>query len=204
MKKILAILLIPFLFFVCYLIYILTDKHSKSYLFMGDGLLKYFSEMGNTCYVDDDYRINDLLSILKHNDINCNISLHLLLNRSNFLTISIGNNDIMSDLVDDKDIFYSELNEYLNKLRELLDIISNYDFNKVFFLGFYKFDNKNSDYVHYLNYNVRKIVNKYGYEFIDINTQISPFMIKNNGNYMLNDMGYFKLNKILVEKYKNT
>ena len=207
MKRILPIILVLFLFFFFYYFYNITEKKENNLLFVGDSVLnnEFYSKIGNTCYVNSDYRSIDVLNILKYNEeIDCNgrVSLHRLLNNSNILTISIGYNDILANINDDTRLFYSELSDIIKNINNILDIISKYDFDIVLFLGFYKMNEKKSDYINYLNYNMRKILRKYNYEYVDLNSFINEYSGNESNKNTLSDTDYCKLNKILVEKYK--
>ena len=65
--------------------------------------------------------------------------------------------------------------------------------------------NKHNDLFTYLNYKIKRVVNKYNYTYIETDTIIknNPDFLKNNQNYHLNHKGYNEFSKIIVEKIKN-
>ena len=80
-----------------------------------------------------------------------------------------------------------------------------YNYQKVIVLGYYNITNKNNDIFTYLNYKIKKITNKYNYEYIELNNILKnnqKYLYKSN-NFNLNDKGYNEISKIIVEKLKN-
>ncbi len=192
MKRILTILLILFLFLSSFLIYKKTEKKNNYLLFIGDRLIKdnFYYKAGNTCFVNEDYRVIDLINILKYNEeLVCNgrkTSLHYLLNKADIVVISIGINDIYSNYYDDSKLFYYELSETINNINILLSYINKYDYKDVILLDYFnKFDN-NEDFVLYLDYNIRKIISKYGFKYEKIDDFISNYSVKTNNLFILN------------------
>ena len=56
----------------------------------------------------------------------------------------------------------------------------------------------------YLNYKMKKITNKYNYEYLELNNILknNPNLLEKNNNFELNDHGYNEISKIIVEKLK--
>ena len=210
MKKIILIL---FLFLSCYLIYNLTEDKQDSYLVIGDLVadnpyLKNNNSKYNNTYINENYRIIDLLNTIKYNqEIKVNdksISIHRLLKNSDILIISIGMNDIYYKLNSDIKNIYTYINDMVNNMDLLLSEINSYNYQKVFVLGYYNITNKHNDIFTYLNYKMKKITNEYNYEYIELNNILGNnqnFYQKSN-NFNLNDQGYNEINKIIVEKLK--
>jgi len=212
MKKIILIL---FLFLSCYLIYNLTEEKETSCLVIGDIIAdnmyiknnKLITEYNNN-YIDEDYRIVDLINIIKYNEEikinNKTVSIHRLMKNADILIISIGMNDIYSKLNNDTKDIYSSINEIVNNMEILLDEINNYNYKKVFILGYYNISNKNNDLFTYLNYKIKKITHKYNYEYLELNNILknNPNYFKKSNNYYLNNQGYYEISKIIVENLK--
>jgi len=212
MKKIILVL---FLFLSCYLIYNLTEDKSESYLVIGDlvadnpylksneSIKKY-----NNIYINENYRIIDLLNTIKYNQEvevnNKNISIHRLLKNTDILIMSIGMNDIYYKLNSDIKNIYTYINDMVNNMKIILSEIDRYNYQKVFILGYYNITNENNDIFTYLNYKMKKITEKYNYEYIELNNILknTPNLYKKSNNFNLNDQGYNEINKIIVEKLK--
>ena len=136
MKKVILIL---FLFLSCYLIYNLTEEKKLSCLVIGDKIAdnKYLrdstiiTEYNNT-YINQDYRIIDLINIIKYNEEieinNKNISIHRLLKNTDILIISIGMNDIYYKLNNDTINIYTHINNMVNNMETLLSEINKYNY----------------------------------------------------------------------------
>ena len=212
MKKIILIL---FLFLSCYLIYNLTEDNSPSYLVIGDAIAdnpyvqnnKSITEYNNN-YINEDYRIIDLLNIIKHNEQleinNKEVSIHRLLKNADILIISIGMNDIYYKLDSDTKNIYTYINDMVNNMESLLSEINKYNYEKVLVLGYYNIDNNNNDIFTYINYKMKRIIDKYNYNYIELNEILrnNPNLYKKSTNFNLNNEGYNEINKIIVEKLK--
>ena len=213
MKKIILVL---FLFLSCYLIYNLTEDKSLSCLVIGDTIADnpYLKENEiitkyNNYYINKDYRIIDLINTIKYNEEikinNQEISIHRLLKNSDILIVSIGMNDIYYKLNDDTKNIYTYMNDMVNNMEIFLEEINKYNYQQVIILGYYNITNKHNDLFTYLNYKIKRVVNKYNYTYIETNSIIknNPNLLKNNQNYHLNHKGYNEFSKIIVEKLKN-
>ena len=210
MKKIILIL---FLFLSCYLIYNLTEDKNLSYLVIGDTIadnpyIENTVKEYNNNYINEEYRIIDLINILKYNQeitINKNkVSIHRLLKNADILIISIGMNDIYYKLNSDTKNIYTYLNDMVNNMKVLLSQIDKYNYEKVLVLGYYNNKNENNDIFTYLNYKMKAVIQDYNYEYIELNNilQNNPNFYQKNTNFYLNDEGYNKINKIIVENLK--
>ena len=213
MKKIILVL---FLFLSCYIIYNSTEKKEISCLVIGDLIAdnKYIknnsiiTEYNNT-YINENYRIKDIINIIKYNEElennNKKISIHRLMKTTDILIISIGMNDIYSKLNDNTKNIYTYINNMVQDMELLFDKINKYNYKKVIVLGYYNINSNNNDIFTYLNYKMKKITNKYNYTYLELNN-----IVKNNSNYLkkdnnfnLNDNGYKEISKIIVENLKN-
>lgn len=210
MKKIILIL---FLFLSCYFIYQLTEDKQPSYLVIGNSIadnpyLKDNTKKYNNIYINENYRIIDLINIIKYNQEieldNKKISIHRLLKNSDILFISIGMNDIYYKLNADTKNIYTYINDMINNMEILLAEISKYHYKQVFIYGYYNINNTNNDIFAYLNYKMKKIATNYHYEYIELNDILknNPKFYQKATDFNLNNQGYNEINKIIVEKLK--
>ena len=205
MKKIILIL---FLFLSCYLIYHYTEDKEPSYLVIGDTIadnpyIKNNTKKYNNTYIDEDYRIIDLINIIEYNEEK-EISMHRLFKNTDILIISIGMNDLYYKLNMDKKNIYTYLNDIVKNIDIFLTEINRYKYDKVFILGYYNINNDNNDIFTYINYKIKKLSNKYKYEYIDLYNILSNNnqLYQKSNHFTLNNKGYNEINKIIVEKLK--
>ena len=216
MKKIILILFLFLLLYSCYFIYNITETDKIYYTSIGDSIsiikdsdkLENIDEY-NTIFTNKDYRIVDLLNIIKYNEeieIEDNtVSIHQILKKSDVIILSIGMNDIYSKLNDNIKEIYTYINNMINNLEKILSEIDRYDHTQVFVLGYYNITNKHDDIYTYLNYKLKRITNKYEYQFVDLNETFNkdPIYFEKNDNYYLNNKGYDKIMQLIVAKLKN-
>ena len=197
MKKIISILI---LFLSCYFIYNYTD--SIKYYLTSKNKLKGF----NNSFVDKDYRITDLLRIIKYKEEivvnNDHISINELLKKADIVTISLGMNELYYKILVDNNNIYSYIDGMLSDMELLLKEVDRYNHKKVIVLGYYNTTNNNKDIFNYVNYKLKNIVNKRGFEFVDVDKIINnnTNYFTNNTNFYLNNGGYQKISQIIVEK----
>ena len=227
MKKIISILI---LFLSCYFIYNLTIDNELYYLSIGDGIAKGITDEGNVSvynytdsiknyltsknklkgfnnsFVDKDYRITDLLRIIKYKEEivvnNDHISINELLKKADIVTISLGMNELYYKILVDNNNIYSYIDGMLSDMELLLKEVDRYNHKKVIVLGYYNTTNNNKDIFNYVNYKLKNIVNKRGFEFVDVDKIINnnTNYFTNNTNFYLNNGGYQKISQIIVEK----
>ena len=227
MKKIISILI---LFLSCYFIYNLTIDNELFYLSIGDGIAKGITDEGNVSeynytdsinnyltsknklkgfnnsFVDKDYRITDLLRIIKYKEEivvdNDHISINELLKKADIVTISLGMNELYYKILVDNNNIYSYIDGMLSDMELLLKEVDRYNHKKVIVLGYYNTTNNNKDIFNYVNYKLKNIVNKRGFEFVDVDKIINnnTNYFTNNTNFYLNNGGYQKISQIIVEK----
>lgn len=212
MKKIILIL---FLFLSCYLIYNLTEEKKLSCLVIGNTIAdnpylknnELITEYNNN-YINKDYRIIDLINIIKYNEEikigDKSLSIHRLMKNANILILSIGMNDIYYKLDSDTTGIYTYMNDMVNNMEILLEEINNYNYKQVIVLGYYNITNKNNDLFTYLNYKMKRITEKYNYQYLELNNILknNPNFLQKSNNFLLNDQGYQEISKIIVEKLK--
>lgn len=227
MKKIISILI---LFLSCYFIYNLTIDNELFYLSIGDGIAKGITDDGNiskynytdsikyyltsknklkgfnNSFVDKDYRITDLLRIIKYKEEivvnNDHISINELLKKADIVTISLGMNELYYKILVDNNNIYSYIDGMLSDMELLLKEVDRYNHKKVIVLGYYNTTDNNKDIFNYVNYKLKNIVNKRGFEFVDVDKIINnnTNYFTNNTNFYLNNGGYQKISQIIVEK----
>ena len=227
MKKIISILI---LFLSCYFIYNLTIDNELFYLSIGDGIAKGITDDGNVSeynytdsiknyltsknklkgfnnsFVDKDYRITDLLRIIKYKEEivvnNDHISINELLKKADIVTISLGMNELYYKILVDNNNIYSYIDGMLSDMELLLKEVDRYNHKKVIVLGYYNTTDNNKDIFNYVNYKLKNIVNKRGFEFVDVDKIINnnTNYFTNNTNFYLNNEGYQKISQIIVEK----
>lgn len=227
MKKIISILI---LFLSCYFIYNLTIDNELFYLSIGDGIAKGITDDGkvseynytdsiknylisknklkgfNNSFVDKDYRITDLLRIIKYKEEivvnNDHISINELLKQADIVTISLGMNELYYKILVDNNNIYNYIDGMLSDMELFLKEVDRYNHKKIILLGYYNTTNNNDDIFNYANYKLKNIVDKRGFEFIDIDKIINNntnYFTKNT-NFYLNNVGYQKISQIIVEK----
>ena len=189
MKKIIFILFLFCLLYSCYYIYDITENKNTNILLIGDDIVNnpYLNNNAgviNKDFVNRDYRINDINDIITYNkelDIdNKTESIHRLLKEYDIVIISIGMNDIYYKLGDNTKEIYTFLNDMLNSYENILKEISRYDNHNIYILGYYNATYRYNDIFTYVNYKLNKMINKYGYNYIDLNKVLS-----NNEKYYL-------------------
>ena len=171
MKKLIFLFL---LILITLLIYY-SNKSDKIYYFSIDnyGYSKNVkaslkTKLSNYVIYDrEDYRVMDLI-----NDINDNkefiynnktYTFDNLLVKANFITVSIG----IDDLIYKEELSYDYIDQLLSDIEELLKTIRKYNKDKIYFVGFYK--TKNMDkYLDYTNKKLKIVCENYNINYIDI------------------------------------
>lgn len=205
MKKILLLILTLFLFISVYLIFLFTNKNDVKYLMIGDFIVNNIKFDYDVEFVaNDDYRIIDLINIIKYNQIISNKNnIHQLLNKSDILIISIGMNDIYYKINSDVKGIYIHLNKMINDIENLFDMINKYSYKKIIFIGYYNVFDIHDSYFNYINNKIKGICKNNNIEFVDEREFFDNNFLLNNDNFLLNDDGYKQISNILVEKVKN-
>ena len=176
MKKIISILI---LFLSCYFIYNLTIDNELFYLSIGDGIAKGITDDGkvseynytdniknylisknklkgfNNSFVDKDYRITDLLRIIKYKEEivvnNDHISINELLKQADIVTISLGMNELYYKILVDNNNIYNYIDGMLSDMELFLKEVDRYNHKKIILLGYYNITNNNNDIFNYAN-----------------------------------------------------
>ena len=229
MKKIILILS---LFLSCYIIYNMTNKNNIYYLSLGDGLatstynndkagygyaerLKdYLKEENkleeyNFLFTNNDYRITDLLNMIKYNDYKYlkgkEIYINQALKQADIITLSIGMNELYYKILINDNNIYTYINEMLSDMEALLKYINKYNHKKVLVLGYYNITNNNQDIFNYVNYKLKKIVEIENFEYIELDNLFNKNdnYFENKTNFYPNYVGYEEIYKILLAKVEN-
>ena len=217
MKKIIPLLFLFLLCITCYYIYKLTENKSLYVLSIGNSLasneyLKSNSKFKNynLDFINDDYRIIDLLNTIRYNEEiiknDRQLSIHQLLKKSDILIISVGMNDLYYKLNDNTKEIYTYINDMLENYELLLNEIARYDYQQVYVLGYYNITNKHNDIFTYANYKLSHLVTEYGYTYLDLNKTIgnNPNYLKKSDNFSLNNAGYRQIYNLIVENLKKS
>ena len=189
MKKIILTFLI---FLTIFLIYYFNINKNMCYASLGD-----FVSYGNNSYSnkindyyknkidkyinisnDEDYRVTNLINDINDNkEITVNkenMKLQNILIKSNYITLSIGMNDILNK----KNITYDYIDQLLNDIEKLFILIRKYNKDRIDYLGFYDAIN-NNELIEYTNKRLEKICKKNNINYIDI-SELNNYIIDTN------------------------
>lgn len=211
MKKIILTISV---FAIIFIIYYFNINEKIYYVSLGDHLsygINNFNKVDNSFsnnisnnykgnlenYVNysscDDYRVMDLINDIDYNKIvtydNKEYKLQNLLVKANYITISIG----MNDLIYKKNIDYDYVDDLLNDIEDLLVLIRKYNKDEIYFLSFYDIIN-NKDVIEYANKRIANICNKNKVNYVDI-SKLGNYIIKDI--YPTNDGYSYITDKIL-------
>ena len=187
MKKILFLLLVILMTFLIYFFNI----SNKIYYFSIDnyGYSKNVekslkNELKNSViYNQKDYRVMDLINDINNNKEfmynNKTYTFDNLLVKANYITISIG----MDDLIYKKEIDYDYVDELIFDIEELLKIVRKYNKDKIYFLGLYRANNLNEILV-YANKKIEKLCKKNRIIYIDIS---NLYRLNNKNNLYISN-----------------
>lgn len=224
MKK---ILFIGIILLGVFLIYLSSIDKKVFYLSLGDELSVGYNEFNKKDYGYSDYikeylvkkgkleiyineyfkenlRTTDLIRIINDNEkvlINGKSkSIKNSLIKADLVTLSIGNNDIISKLTLYKNYSDREIYEYLDAflidLEELFKLIKQYCKEDIIFVGYYNNIKiiELDKYFTYLNKKVSKLSDKYDIKYIDILNFMKDGKFTNNSLYPSKD-GYINIGK---------
>lgn len=164
MKKIIFSILI---FFIIFLIYKNSDQHQIVYVALGDSLSQGKTPYGNINYGYSDYiadyisknytlkyytkeysqsnyQINDIINQINNNQIiedkNKRIYLKELLRNSNIVTISVGFNQMINNIIqtNDNQNIYKMIDDQALEIDNMLKLIKRYAKGTIVLVGYYK------------------------------------------------------------------
>lgn len=199
MKKILILGIVVLSIFI---IYLTTIDKKVYYLSLGDQIslgmtqegyyeksyteyIKEYLERNNKLeihindYQTQGYRITDIINDIKNNkeieESNKTIKNSLI--KADLITISIGNNDIISKIDEQKKLtkidyknIYNNINTIINDLDNLLKLIREYSKEDIILTGIYIYTNneKLKEIINYANEKFKETSNKYNIIYIDM------------------------------------
>lgn len=229
MKKIIFILI---LFLTCYIIHIKTTDTKIYYTSIGDAISKgytpnkslgygysdylkdYLKENNklkgyNKYFTNADYRVTDLIHLINTNETaiidNKKISINQLIAKSDIITLSIGMNELYYKVNNNNDNIYIYINDMMEDITTLFAKINKLNHRKILVLGYYNITKKNQDIFNYANIKLKNICKINGFEYIELNKNFSasPTFFQNNTNFIPNNLGYYQIYQIILEKIKN-
>ncbi len=210
-----------------YLIYFLYHGKMLSYVALGDGLSLGVNPYGEISSGYPDYLVESLKSDNKkiklytknfsnsgyyindlYEDIIFNkkiliddktLSIKSAIRDSNFITLSIGANDIMSKVsFNDTNLLTNEdiINSVVIDMRKLLKEIKKYN-NKVILVGYYDlYLNSNEDNIFkLLNFQYKKLASEYKINYVDTYDIINERYLENPKSFYPNGNGYREIAK---------
>ena len=229
MKKVIFILI---LFLTCYFIHLKTIDHKIYYLSLGDAISKGNTPYNQTGYgysdylkdylkkenklksynkdfTNKDYRITDLINLLEKNEKtivnNKKITINQLIAQADIITISIGMNELYSKIILNNDDLYNYIDEMIKDLNILFTKINKLNHRKVLVLNYYNTTTELQDVFNYANIKLKDITQTNGFEYIDIASKLNNNLnfFQDKTNYIPNNVGYYQIYQIIVEKIKN-
>lgn len=232
------IILIIFISVVCFISVKEYNKKVINYTIIGDKSL-FSNTVKSVNYVDlisnylleedklgfyskdfiyENIRVTDLLNKIKENDIQDDLSIQNILNKTNLLVINIGNNELNYKILNidvenanDKYI-YKYLDEVINDIMHLLYKIDNISKANIIFIGYYNdtVNSFNDRYYDYINSKLEKKLKKLNITYINtqkiLNEKRSYLDIDKNvyitsdGNIRLYDVILSKIKEIYLQK----
>ena len=211
MKKILFTIVVSVLIFIIYYFNISEKIYYTSfgdYLAVGinnfnkiennysDNIKNHYSK-NLSKYINystiDDYRVMDLINDINYNKTviykNNEYKVQNILIKSNYITLSIGMNDILSK----NSINYDYADQLLKDIENLFVLIRKFNKDRIDFLSFYNIIN-NKEIITYINNKLEKLCLKNNINYIDI-SKLNNYII--NGKYPTNDGYLYITNQIL-------
>lgn len=228
MKK---ILFIGIILLGVFLIYLSTFDRKIYYLSLGDELSVGYNEFNATDYGYADYvrdylnsnkklevyvnsffqknlRTVDLIEMIEENTKTVvdgkTKTIKNALIKADLVTLSIGNNDVVSKLSLYKNYSKKEIYDYLDTflvdLENLIKLIKEYCKEDIIFIGFYNTLDDNTDiYFKYLNDKSKKIMEKYDITYLDIFDKMKDYK---NSSFYPNKDGYVYIGKQIEDILK--
>lgn len=167
-------------------------------------------------YVDNSYRITDLIKDIEDNKkITINGKTKTLKNalvKADIITISIGSTDLFNQInyTDDYDEIYDYIDEMLSDLEKMIKLVKQYCKEDIFLIGYYNpYEvNKIDELFNYLNKKSIELCKEYKINYIDISKIIDDkkyiddkLIINKDGNEAIYNEIF---DKILKKVIKNT
>lgn len=239
MKKIICLISI---ILIVYSIYYFNNDNKITYLSLGDSLSLGVDSSGNVNYGYSNYlanylkekdllknynndfsfngaRIKDLLNAIEINKIikkgNKSLSLKKCLREANFITLSIGMEDVLSKITFStnsvenlKNSDIKELSkETLKDLELLFKELRKYNKKDIIFIGYYNLFNSNDIKIErlysYLIAKTKSLTKKYQIKYLDIYSLFkkNKDYLKNPTNFYPSSIAYENIAIEIIEKY---
>lgn len=234
MKKVLTLIIVVLSVFLIYLGF--KDKKIY-YLSLGDSLSLGKNpynvlDYGYSDYIKDyleekelletyadglnreDKRIIDIINDIKNNEKvlvdNKEKTLQHVLIKADLITLSIGANDLLSNVKINQDFnindLYNKFDQLLNDYDELFKLLKEYCKEDIILIGLYNnINNQNLDkFFNYSNIKLKDLCNKYNIKFIEISNEFkNNNYFPNNKNLFPNKDGYIYIGKEIVKLIEN-
>lgn len=197
MKKILTVIIVLLAVFLIYLGF--KDKDIY-YLSLGDSLANGVNKYGNKDYGYSDYikdyldnnkKLKNYVNLAENNkrtidiikDITDNVKIMVdnkektmqnALIKADIITISIGTNDLFSNITFNNDFgiqdLYKKFEQVTSDLENLFKLLRQYSKEDIIFIGFYNYLNEDSlnDFFLYANDVIKKLTTNYNIIYLDI------------------------------------
>ncbi len=193
MKKILTLIIIALAVLLIYLGFMDKDIN---YLSLGDSLANGISGIGvkdygytdyvkdylnnkelldnYTYFIDNDNRSIDIIKSIEDNIKIDNKTMQNALIKADIITISIGMNDLFSNITFNHDFsindLYNKFDEFSNDLNKLFKLLRDYSKEEIIFIGFYNClkDEDLNEFFMYINEQTKKICNNYNIDYLDL------------------------------------
>lgn len=228
MKKIIFILI---LFLACYFIYNISLDNKIYYVSIGDFLSKGVNSYGvkvngysdyvrdylyennrlkeyNNIFCESDYRVTDVLRMIKYNDTReyngKELNINRLIKEADVISLSVGMNELYYKLNKRDGNIYSYMNELINDMKELLEYINKFNHKRVYVLGYYNTYGY-QEYIDYINIKLKNIVINEGFIYIDLANIFdnNPRLFDKKDSFIPNNQGYLKISEKIVAKIEN-
>ena len=193
MKKTLTLIIIALAVLLIYLGFMDKDIN---YLSLGDSLANGISGIGvkdygytdyvkdylnnkelldnYTYFIDNDNRSIDIIKSIEDNIKIDNKTMQNALIKADIITISIGMNDLFSNITFNHDFsindLYNKFDEFSNDLNKLFKLLRDYSKEEIIFIGFYNClkDEDLNEFFMYINEQTKKICNNYNIDYLDL------------------------------------
>ncbi len=229
MKKILIIIIITLSILLIYLGFKDQDIY---YLSLGDSLANGVNgvltkDYGYADYIKDYLNDNKLLknyvSVTNNNKRSIDIikdieenkkiiinqkekTIQNALIKADIITISVGMNDLFSNVTFNNDFsvndLYTKLDEVALDLDKLFKLLRNYSKEKIIFIGFYNYlkEEKLDDFFDYANEKISDLASSYDITYLNIYDDLNDYKYFNSINDTFpNKMGYEMIAKKIID-----
>lgn len=232
MKKILTIIIIALSVFLIYLGF--KDKDIY-YLSLGDSLANGMNTYGTNDYGYTDYvtdflkkeeKLDNFVNLAKNNNRSIDIikeieenikvnvdgkekTLQNALIKADVVTISIGMNDLFSNITFNNDFgindLYNKFDEVAADIEELFKLIREYCKEEVMYIGIYNYlgEEELNEFFDYANAKMKKIAESYNIKYIDIYEDFKNTIYFDSANaYFPNKQGYELISQKIIAVIK--